>query len=50
MRGRLPGPAWWRVEDADTTVWVLGVPSIAPRRMQWDRAIFERRLQGANFP
>ena len=34
--------------DADTTVYVLGVPSIAPKRMQWDRAIFERRLQGAN--
>lgn len=48
VRGRLPGPAWWRVVDADTTVWVLGVPSIAPKRMQWDRAIFERRLQGAN--
>lgn len=46
--GRLPGPAWWRVQDADTTVWVLGVPSIAPRHMEWDRAIFERRLQGAN--
>lgn len=49
VRGRLPGPAWWRVEDADTTVWVLGVPSLAPKRMQWDRSIFERRLQGANF-
>jgi uncharacterized protein YbaP (TraB family) len=48
VRGRLPGPAWWRVEDADTTVWVLGVPSLAPRHMEWDRAIFERRLQGAN--
>src|SRR5687767_2116168 len=48
VRGRLPGPAWWRVVDADTTVWVLGVPSIAPKRMEWDRAIFERRLQGAN--
>ena len=48
VRGRLPGPAWWRVVDADTTVWVLGVPSLAPRRMQWDRAVFERRLQGAN--
>ena len=46
--GRLPGPAWWRVVDADTTVYVLGVPSLAPRQMQWDRAIFERRLQGAN--
>ena len=48
VRGVLPGPAWWRVVDADTTVYVLGVPSIAPRHMEWDRAIFERRLQGAN--
>jgi len=48
VRGRLPGPAWWRVSDADTTVYVLGVPSIAPKRMEWDRAIFERRLEGAN--
>jgi uncharacterized protein YbaP (TraB family) len=48
VMGRLPGPAWWRVMDADTTVWVLGVPSLAPRRMQWDRVIFDRRLQGAN--
>jgi uncharacterized protein YbaP (TraB family) len=46
--GRLPGPAWWRVVDADTTVYVLGVPSLAPRKMQWDRGVFERRLQGAN--
>lgn len=48
VRGRLPGPAWWRVTDADTTVYVLGVPSLAPKRMEWDRAIFERRLEGAN--
>lgn len=48
VRGRLPGPAWWRVQDADTTVYVLGVPSLAPKRMEWDRAIFERRLDGAN--
>jgi len=48
VRGRLPGPAWWRVSDADTTVYVLGVPSLAPKRMEWDRAIFERRLEGAS--
>ncbi len=48
VRGRLPGPAWWRVSDADTTVYVLGVPSLAPKRMAWDRVIFERRLTGAN--
>jgi hypothetical protein len=46
--GRLPGPAWWRVSDGDTTVYVLGVPSLAPKRMEWDRAIFENRLAGAN--
>ena len=48
VTARLPGPAWWRVTDADTTVYVLGVPSIAPKRMQWDRSVFERRLKGAN--
>jgi uncharacterized protein YbaP (TraB family) len=48
VRGRLPGPAWWRVTDADTTVYVLGVPSLAPKRMAWDRSVFERRLKGAN--
>jgi len=48
VRGRLPGPAWWRVSDGDSTVYVLGVPSLAPKRMEWDRAIFERRLEGAN--
>ncbi|HEY8615667.1 TraB/GumN family protein [Phenylobacterium sp.] len=47
VTGRLPGPAWWTVSDADTTVYVLGVPSLAPKRMQWDRAIFEKRLAGA---
>lgn len=46
--GRDIGPAWWRVVDADTTVWVLGVPSLAPKRMAWDRTVFERRLKGAN--
>jgi len=43
-----PGPAWWRVSDGDTTVYVLGTPSLAPKRMQWDRSTFERRLAGAN--
>ncbi|WP_397419530.1 TraB/GumN family protein [Phenylobacterium sp.] len=48
VRGRLPGPAWWRVSDGDTTVYILGAPSLAPKQMQWDRVIFERRLKGAN--
>jgi uncharacterized protein YbaP (TraB family) len=48
VTARERGPAWWRVSDADTTVYVLGSPSIAPKRMAWDRSLFERRLQGAN--
>ena len=48
VTARLKGPAWWTVSDADTTVYVLGSPSIAPKRMVWDRSVFERRLQGAN--
>jgi uncharacterized protein YbaP (TraB family) len=42
------GPAWWTVSDGDTTVYVLGVPSIAPKHMAWDRSVFERRLKGAS--
>jgi uncharacterized protein YbaP (TraB family) len=42
------GPAWWRVTNGTATVYVLGVPSLAPKHMQWDRSTFERRLQGAS--
>jgi hypothetical protein len=49
VTGRLPGPAWWRVSDADTTIYVLGAPSLAPKRQQWDQVIFNRRLEGANL-
>lgn len=48
VTARLPGPAWWRVSDSDTTVYVLGAPSVAPKRQQWDRMQFDRRLEGAN--
>ncbi|HEY2752063.1 TraB/GumN family protein [Phenylobacterium sp.] len=48
VMGRLPGPAWWTVSNGATTVYVLGSPSLAPKRMEWDRAIFDRRLTGAN--
>ncbi|MDP3634899.1 TraB/GumN family protein [Phenylobacterium sp.] len=44
----LPGPAWWRVSDADTVVYVLGAPSIMPKSLDWDQSVLTRRLQGAN--
>lgn len=48
VTARLPGPAWWRVSDADTTVYVLGAPSVAPKRQAWDRMLFDKRLEGAS--
>lgn len=48
VTGRLPGPAWWTVSNGATTVYVLGAPSLAPKHMQWDRGLFERRLAGAS--
>jgi uncharacterized protein YbaP (TraB family) len=43
-----PGPAWWTVSNGSSTVYVLGAPSLAPKRMQWDRSVFNRRLATAN--
>ena len=49
VQAREPGPAWWRVSDRDTTVYILGVPDgPAPRGVTWDRSVLERRLTGAN--
>lgn len=48
VTARLPGPAWWKVSDADSTVYVLGAPSVAPKGMTWDQSVLERRLAGAN--
>ncbi|MBS0334970.1 MAG: TraB/GumN family protein, partial [Proteobacteria bacterium] len=48
VTARLPGPAWWTVSNGASTVYVLGAPSLAPKRMAWDRAVFDRRLAGAN--
>lgn len=48
VTARLPGPAWWTVSNGTSTVYVLGAPSLAPKKMAWDRAVFDRRLAGAN--
>ena len=48
VTARLPGPAWWRVSNGTSTVYVLGAPTVAPKRQQWDRLQFERHLEGAN--
>jgi uncharacterized protein YbaP (TraB family) len=48
VTARLPGPAWWTVSNETSKVYVLGSPSLAPKHMDWDRAVFERRLAGAS--
>jgi hypothetical protein len=48
VTARLPGPAWWTVSNGASTVYVLGAPTLAPKHMEWDRGLFERRLSGAN--
>ena len=48
VTARLPGPAWWKVSDTDTTVYVLGVPSAFPKGLSWDQSVMKRRLAGAS--
>jgi uncharacterized protein YbaP (TraB family) len=44
----MPGPAWWKVSDTDTTVYVLGVPGMTPSDLTFDDTVLRRRLDGAN--
>jgi hypothetical protein len=49
VQARVGGPAWWRVEDGDTTVFILGVPdSPLPPGAKWNTALLDKRLTGAN--
>lgn len=42
------GPAWWRVSNADSTVYVLGIPEALPKGLRWDMTLIRRRLAGAH--
>ncbi|WP_310217323.1 TraB/GumN family protein [Caulobacter sp. BE264] len=48
VNARLPGPAWWKVSDGDTNVYVMGVPAFAPQKLDFDDSVLRRRLDGAN--
>jgi hypothetical protein len=49
VTARERGPAWWRVKDADTTVYILGTPGgPLPPGIAWDRNVLERRMKGAH--
>ena len=47
VSAKLPGPAWWRISDADTTVYILGTPGATPKGLTWDASVADRRLDGA---
>jgi uncharacterized protein YbaP (TraB family) len=48
VRPFVPGPAWWRVSDEDSAIFVMVVPDYAPADLDWGREELEFRLQGAN--
>jgi len=49
VKARLPGPAWWRVSDADSVVYIIGGPEGSlPPGMTWNSSVLERRLEGAH--
>ncbi|WP_163232778.1 TraB/GumN family protein [Caulobacter rhizosphaerae] len=47
VAARLPGPAWWKIADGDTTLYMLGVLQALPRGQGWDTGVLDRRLDGA---
>lgn len=49
VRPATPGPAWWRVADADSAVYVLILPDVTVKGEAWDRSVLERRMAGANL-
>jgi hypothetical protein len=48
VTARYPGPAFWRVSDADSEVWIMAVPYYIPEKMVWDKTRTEQVLKGAN--
>ncbi len=44
-----PGPAWWRVADEDSSVWIMSLVQETPAGFAWDRTVMERRMYGANL-
>lgn len=47
VNAKLPGPAWWRVSDADTTLYILGTLTALPKGVRWDTSVLDHRLDGA---
>lgn len=44
VSGRQPGPGLWKVTRGDRTLWILGLLTPLPKRMDWDSAAVQRRV------
>jgi hypothetical protein len=42
VRGKLPGPPLWKVQNGDNTLWIFGYFSPVPKDMEWESARVER--------
>ncbi len=47
VAAKLPGPAWWKIADGDTTIYMLGVLQALPQGQAWDTGVLDHRLEGA---
>ncbi len=47
VAAKLPGPAWWKISDGDTTIYMLGVMQALPQGQAWDTSVLDHRLEGA---
>lgn len=48
VSSNLGGPAFWKVSDGDTVIYVMGVPSGLPKGVTWDSRRLEMRMRGAS--
>lgn len=42
------GPAWWRVSDGASVLWILGTPDITLTQFDWDKTSLKYRLGKAD--
>lgn len=48
ITAKQPGPVFWKIEQGDSQVLVLGIPDYAPIRTGWDQTRFKRLLAAAH--
>jgi hypothetical protein len=48
VTARYPGPAFWRVSDSDSEIWILAKPTPTAKGLAWDKRQLEKVIQGAN--